>query len=129
MMDIATLAAAVAPLLPSLISKAVDGAAEAAGGEAFNSLWQRLRNKFRDTPVDPVLDDLALQVDDAEAQGVLTYQLKKLLASDSELQEFLMRWVHDVRGLQPQLAVHQAATASGSGATVIQVAGNGNNIR
>ncbi len=96
MMDIPTLAAkiavALAPALPFLVKAGEKGAEVigqhlgAAAWETAKALWHKLRPAVEASPTAAAaVQDLAAAPEDADAQGALRVQLRKLLAADTDL--------------------------------------------
>ncbi|HEX6902301.1 MAG TPA: hypothetical protein VF789_21465 [Thermoanaerobaculia bacterium] len=121
-MDAKTLADAItillAPALPYLVSgggELVKEAGKALGENApeiLKSLWSKLRPKVEEKPVAAeAVEEVAKAPEDADAQGALRIQLRKILESDPEL-------AAEIAGLvkEAQAAASYNATVTGGGA-------------
>ena len=128
-MDIKILADAVtillAPALPFLVSsggKLVKEAGKSLGENApeiLKSLWAKLRPKVEEKPAAAeAVEEVAKAPEDADAQGALRIQLRKILESDPDL-------AAEIAGLvkEAQAAASYNATVTGGGA-VSQGQGN-----
>ena len=121
-MDAKTLADAVtillAPVLPFLVSgggELVKEAGKSLGENApeiLKSLWAKLRPKVEEKPAAAeAVEDVAKAPEDADAQGALRIQLRKILESDPAL-------AAEIAGLvkEAQTAATYNATVTGGGA-------------
>ncbi len=122
-MDIASLTAFLAPLLPALLNiggRVAKEAADAAGDEAVGfarRLWERLRGHVESKPAaQDAVDDVAAHPEDEDLQTVLKVQLRKLLEDDPQLAaEIGQLWEEG----QAASIVTVNVTASGAGAVAI----------
>ena len=126
-MDPATIASGVVtyliPALPYLYKLGGEAAKEVTkkiSGEAFDyaqSLWAKLRPKAEATPaLQEAVADVAATPEDEDAQAALRYQLKKLLANDTEL-------AHELEGIL-QNARSAGVTVIASGDRSVGIGGN-----
>ena len=113
----------LAPALPYFYEAGKEAGKEFAkrtGGAAFDQaakLWAWLKPKAEATPaLQTAVADLAAQPDDADAQGALRLQLKKLLTEQPAL-------VGELQALV-QVSVTQTITQTATGTAIFQSAGN-----
>jgi len=121
-MEIAALTAFLAPLLPRLLKlgdEVYDSVAERVGEEVVGfarRLWDKLRGKVEGKQAArEAAEDVARSPGDEDLRIVLTVQLKKLLAEDTELAAEVARiWAEAQAAGAP--AIVTTVTASGAGA-------------
>jgi hypothetical protein len=121
MVDVAAVAALLAPALPYLTRAGERVATEAGqvlGGEAWahaQRLWARLSGAVEARPAaQEAAQDVAADAQDGEAQVALVRQLRKILDSDPELAK-------EVEGL---IGEAQKAGVVASGARSVAIGGN-----
>jgi hypothetical protein len=125
-MEVTTLVAFLAPLLPYLI-KGGEGAAEyigkkfgAAVWDRARAIWAALHPKVVSTPgLQDIVADLERDTNNTAARGALVYHFGKLLAGDAALKATVERlWSDtDARGVQNVIASGQGAVAVGGDAS------------
>jgi len=122
-MDIASLTAFLAPLLPALLKiggRVADETVAAVGDEAVGfarRLWDKLRGKVESkSAAQEAVNDVAEHPEDEDLQAALRVQLRKLLEEDTELAaEISKLW----QGGQAANIVTTTVTASGAGSVAI----------
>lgn len=92
MIDVAAVGALLAPALPYLLKSADHAASQAASAigektwEYAQRIWDKLDRRLGDRPgAREAAEDVAADPADEDAQQVLAYQLRKLLARDEQL--------------------------------------------
>ncbi len=125
-MEVAALAAFLAPFLPYLVKAGetfADKAATAFGEDAWEfarKLWGKLRPKVEEKEAaKEAAGDVAAAPDDPRAKAALELQLEKLLAGDPELAK-------ELSSLWQQAAAAKIVSASGDRS--IAVGGNASGI-
>ena len=122
-MDVASLTAFLAPLLPALLDiggRVAQEAVDAAGDEAVGfarRLWEKLRGKVEAKPAaQEAAHDVAEHPDDDDLRAALRVQLRKLLDDDPDLAaELGQLWDEGQR----TGAVNVNVTASGAGSVAV----------
>lgn len=121
-MDITTLTRVVVafltPLLPYLLSKESDEAAEAAMEEfgkatwtEAKAFWARLRGK---RSIEEAAEDLVEMYDDPDARAAFRLQLKKVLAQEEELGNELLSMMSEIDAIESGILLHAEMTGSGA---------------
>lgn len=125
MLDLAmlsSLASSAVGLLTPLLNMAFQKGAEELGKSSAGALVENLKQKIKHAETKEALEDLISQPDDTAAQGAMTMQLRKALASDPDLVAFLNQWVADSK---PVAGISQTANVHGNDNKVNQIAGSG----
>jgi hypothetical protein len=114
----------LAPYLPSLLKfgeKAVEGAAEKLGGDAWERaklIWAKILPKKNCSPdLSRAISDAATMPNDSDALGALRFQLKKLSASDSV-------WAAELEKLIKDNNIPKLVIAHAKGDRSVAVAGD-----
>ncbi len=128
MLDPATLAAlassSVAAIVP-LLQKAVEKGAEEIGKSAASGLLAKLKGRLSGGGAKEALEDLASAPADSAAQGAFNMRLRKALAADPDLVDFLKQWIEESRSTA---GISQTANVPGVHNKVTQIAGSGNQV-
>ena len=121
MLDTTTLAAiassTVAVIVP-LLQRAIDKGAEEIGQSVVGGLLAKLKARLTRSETKDALDDLAKSPTDTAAQGALSMQLRKSLAADPELVQFLHQWMGESK---TSVGISQSANVHGNHSTVTQI--------
>jgi hypothetical protein len=135
-MEIAALAAFLAPLLPALLrgtENLVEEAVQGVGHKAWEfatRLWHRFSPRVQEKPAAlEAAEDVVGQPDDARARAAFELQLEKLLRADADLARDIERlWTEGQReGIVA--AVGERSVAVGGNVTGTIVTGDENTIQ
>lgn len=123
-MEVAALAAFLAPFLPTLVKageQVVGRAADAVADEAFSyakALWERLKPKVDAKPAaQEAAEEVAARPDDEDALAALRLQLRKLLDEDEQL-------VRDLAGIWAKAEAANVVQVTASGERSVAIGGD-----
>jgi hypothetical protein len=135
-MEVAALAAFLAPCLPYLVKAGetvADKAATALGDEAWKlaqRVWGKLRPRVeaKEAAMEAA-EDVAAKPDDPRAQAALALQLEKLLAADPDLMtELTALWKQAPPAARTVVASGDRSIAVGGNATGVFVTGDHDDV-
>jgi hypothetical protein len=132
-MDVSTLVAFLAPLVPYLV-KGGQAAAEEVGKKVGGGVWDRasaiwhaISPKVASAPgLSELVEDLQKNPADEAARGALVYHLQKLFAKDATLKAAVEQiWTStDKAAVQTVIASGERAVAAGGDVTGTVITGN-----
>jgi hypothetical protein len=134
----AGLAAFLTPLLPYLqkgaekVSEVIAEKLSAVGWEKAKQIWGKLHPKIEARPAaKEAVDDVIAHPDDADMQGALRIQLKKILADDTDLLKDIAALLEAAgqkveyhAELHGSGAIAQGERATAAGASGVAIGGN-----